>query len=320
MAIPLFTGNVIAVVWDFDQTLIPGYQQKPLFEEYGVDAGVFWQEVNALTDHYAGHGIQVSPDTTYLNHLLTYVRTGVLPGLTNAKLRDLGSRLEFYAGMPTFLQTSKVSVESNQQFQNHGITVEHYVVSTGLRQMIQGSAIAPLITGVWACEFIEEPPGAGFMERSPEMPSADQEISQVGYFLDNTTKTRAIWEINKGTNRDPNIGVNDLIAQEDRRVPLRNMIYVADGPSDIPVFSILNANGGRTLGVYNPASDSHFEGVKRLSDQGRVHFVAEANYLEGSTASRWILKSLNEIAELIVKDRSRALADRVRPPAGHVTS
>lgn len=156
------------------------------------------------------------------------------------------------------------------------------------------------------------------MKSDPPATEEDSLIRQVAYFLDNTTKTRAIWEINKGTNVDDRVGVNDLIAPEDRRVPLRNMIYVADGPSDIPVFSILNLFGGRTMGVYNPAQDEHFRRVKHLQDQGRVQHIAEANYTVGSGAYRWILLSLEEIAELIVKDRQRALADRVQAPGGHV--
>jgi hypothetical protein len=308
MAVPLFTGNVIALIWDFDQTLIPGYQQGPLFRHYDINEPQFWKEVDALTAHYKGRGIEVSPDTTYLNHLLTYVKSGKLPGLTNAKLREFGRELEFYPGMPDFMAAARNSIEESEDFQKHAITVEHYVVSTGLRQVILGSAIADHVKGVWACEFIEEPAAPGFLEAGgTALPNGDREVSQVGYFLDNTTKTRAIWEINKGTNVDSRIGVNDLIALEDRRIPLRNMLYIADGPSDIPVFSILNQYGGRTLGVYNPALDEHFKKVKGLRDQGRVQCVAEADYRATSMASRWILESLHEMASVIVKDRERAL-------------
>jgi hypothetical protein len=85
------------------------------------------------------------------------------------------------------------------------------------------------------------------------------------------------------------------------------------------MFSILNQYGGRTMGVYNPTQDDHFRGVKRLRDQGRVQCVAEADYRPGSTANRWISTSLEEMAQIIVRDRERALAERVSAPAGHVT-
>jgi hypothetical protein len=145
-------------------------------------------------------------------------------------------------------------------------------------------------------------------------------ISQVAYFLDDTTKTRAVWEINKGVNIEAGkIGVNDFIAQEDRRVPIPNMIYVADGPTDVPIFSILNQYGGRTLGVYNPAQDAHFLGAKRLREQGRVQEIVEADYRPKTTADRWITAWIQEIANVIVENRERAMKDRVHAPGGHVT-
>jgi len=319
MAVNLFTGNVIAAIWDFDQTLIPGYQQEPLFRAYGVDAGKFWDEVDGLGTHYTKAGLRVSQETLYLNHILTYVREGLFPGLNNARLRDFGAELSFYPGMPEFMAEVTKSIESNDSFLHHNVRVEHYIVSTGLRQMILGSQIAGYVKDVWASEFIEDPAPPGYREGGVQGSLVESgEISQIGYFVDNTTKTRAIWEINKGVNVDLKIGVNDLIAAEDRRVPLRNMLYVADGPSDVPVFSILNRYGGRTLGVYNPEQESHFRSVKGLRDQRRVQHFAEANYEPGSTAHRWIMASLEEMATVIVRDRERALDDRVGPSAKHI--
>ncbi len=319
MAISLFTGNVIAVIWDFDQTLIPGYQQVPLFREYGINSGQFWEEVDALGAFYRQAGLAVSQETLYLNHLLTYVEEGPLEGLTNAKLRDLGAELPFYPGMPDFMALAKKEIESIPEFIHHEITVEHYVVSTGLRQMILGSQIASHVKDVWASEFIETPAPPGYLidgvQTSIEPEAA---ISQVGYFVDNTVKTRAIWEINKGVNVDSRIGVNDHVEERDRRVPLHNMLYVADGPSDIPVFSILNKNGGRTLGVYNPDQDSHFREVKGLRDQKRVQHFAEANYEPRSSAHRWIMTTLEEMANNIIRAHERALDDRVSRSSKHV--
>src|SRR6266508_3582168 len=130
MAVSLFTGNVIAVLWDFDQTLIPGYQQKPLFEEFGIDADAFWAEVGGLPDYYKAHDLVISGGTAYLNHILTYVREGKMAGLTNAKLRELGGRLEFYPGLPDFLVNTRNHIEERPDFKRHGIKVEHYVVSS----------------------------------------------------------------------------------------------------------------------------------------------------------------------------------------------
>ena len=81
--------NIVACIWDFDKTLIPGYMQTPLFKHYGINENVFWKEVNELPDLYGGRGMRVSSDTIYLNHLLSYVKNGPLRGLTNKKLEEL---------------------------------------------------------------------------------------------------------------------------------------------------------------------------------------------------------------------------------------
>src|SRR4051812_47002147 len=101
----LFTQNRIAIIWDFDQTLIPGYMQKPLFEYFGVRGGDFWREVDALEDYYGTRGLElISRDSMCLLHILTYVRHGIFAGLNNARLRSLGAELEFYPGLPTFFR------------------------------------------------------------------------------------------------------------------------------------------------------------------------------------------------------------------------
>jgi hypothetical protein len=293
-----------------------------LFRAFGIDPKVFWREVEGLEEHYKAGGLVVSKDTLYLNHILTYVKTGRLKGLTNSRLRQLGAELRFYPGMPDFLKTSKDKIEGKAEFRAHGITIEHYVLSTGHRQLILGSAIAPYVSGVWASEFIEDPAQPGFLDEEKSQATDNlekHEVSQIGYFLDDTTKTRAVWEINKGSNVDPYIDVNAVMAPEVRRVPIRNMLYVADGSTDIPVFSILNANRGRTLGVYNQAQDKHYDSVKDLADEGRVQAIAEADYRQGSEAYRWIMRSLEQMATQIGIDRDRALRDTVHPSGGHVS-
>src|SRR5688500_7812311 len=103
MTAPLFSQTTIAVIWDFDKTLVPEYMQKPLFEHFEIDERRFWEEVNALPAFYSENGLElVSPDTLYLNHILTYVREGIFKGLNNSLLRELGSKIAFYPGLPDF--------------------------------------------------------------------------------------------------------------------------------------------------------------------------------------------------------------------------
>ena len=98
MATTLFTQSIIACIWDFDKTLIPGYMQAPLFRRYGIDEAAFWAETNKLVEHYAKRGYRISSEISYLNHILTYVRTGLMPKLNNKVLHELGAEIQFYQG------------------------------------------------------------------------------------------------------------------------------------------------------------------------------------------------------------------------------
>lgn len=317
---PLFMQNIIACIWDFDKTLIPGYMQEPLFAHYKVEPRAFWQEVAALPEYYRQGGLaMISSDTAYLNHILTYAREGVFKGLNNVTLRDLGRKITFYQGLPDFFNEVKNLVWNNAGYRQHDIQVEHYIVSTGLLQLILGSKIAPHIDGVWGCEFVEEPPPPGFRDKpGRDLKDRPKIISQIAYALDNTTKTRAIFEINKGSNKFSDINVNAKIPDEDRRVPFHNMIYIADGPSDVPVFSIINRFGGRTFAVYRPGSTEEFSQVNTLQKQGRVQSFGEANYTEGSQTAMWLKNAVSEIAESIVENRERALGLKIGQPPRHL--
>ena len=322
MATQLFPQNIIAVIWDFDKTLIPGYMQDPLFRHFGVDGAEFWREVNELPQAYRDRGAEiVARDTIYLNHILSYVRAGAFAGLTNRKLRDFGAELEFYQGIPEVFGRLQAQVQEKPEWIKREIAVEHYVVSTGLRQMILGSSIAPQIEEVWACDFVEGVPGPGFLadERQKSfLTRAGPEISDVAYAIDNTTKTRAVFEINKGTNKNPEIHVNAAIAEELRRIPFHNMIYVADGPSDVPVFSVVNRSGGKTFAVYKAGSEQEFEQVNELQRQGRIHACGEADYRPQSHTSMWLRTAVRQIADSIVERHRRAVADGTGKAPTHI--
>lgn len=311
--------NIIAVVWDFDRTLIPGHMQEPIFEEYGIDTVAFWKEVNALPDLYAQRGQHVSRDTIYLNHLLSYVRNGPLKGLNNARLRELGARLAFYPGMPEFLPALAEVVRGKKEFAKHNIRLEHYVISTGLAEMIRGSAIAPYLDGIYGCEFLENPLPPGYLrQKELDMSGEDLEIAQIGVMVDNTIKTRFIFEINKGSNKNPAIDVNSSIAPEDRRIPIRNMIYIADGPSDIPVFSVVKRSGGKTYAVYNPERPREFAQNDALLQNGRIHSYGPADYRPESSTAMWLKMHVLNCCEKIVAEQEDILARRVGKPPVHL--
>jgi len=316
----LHTQNIIACLWDFDKTLIPGYMQAPLFRRFGINEARFWDEVNALPEVYRKAGLIVSPDTIYLNHLITYVKSGHLKGLSNALLEEIGAELVFNPGLPGFFQKIKDHVAGRPDYQKHDIRVEHYIISTGLGAMIRGSAIAPYVDGIYGCEFIEEPMPQGYLEQPEFELVLGKEISQIGMAIDNTIKTRFIFEINKGCNRNPEISVNSNIRHEDRRVPFENMIYVADGPSDIPVFSVVKGYGGRTYAVYHPQSRDEFAQNDRLLQAGRIHAYGPSDFTPESPSAMWLKMHVDDIARRVIEEREYALSRRVGKPPRHLHS
>jgi len=318
MATTLFTQNTIACIWDFDKTLIPEYMQSPLFRRYGVDEATFWAETNKLTEHYRKRGYHLSPEIAYLNHLLTYVLSGPLKGLNNQILRECGADIKFYQGLPEFFRLLKQSVQDRPEYQKHEISLEHYVVSTGIAPMVRGSAIAPEIDGVWACEFIENPVQPGFLRQNEFAIEATAQIAQIGMVIDNTTKTRALFEINKGTNKNPAIDVNSKMAAEDRRIPFQNMIYIADGPSDVPSFSVVKGNGGKAYAVYNPAKPEEFAQNDRLRSTGRIDHYGPADYTPGSSTAQWLRLHIHQICDRIVADREAAVQLKAARPPRHL--
>ena len=173
-------SNIIAVVWDFDKTLLNGYMENPLLEDCGINPDEFWSEVKALPEKYLREqGVKVNPDTIYLNQFINFAKSGKLAGLNNAKLREAGSRLNFYPGVPDIFETTRKVIADNPTYQQHGIKLEHYIISAGLTEIIRGSAVAEFVEDIWACEFIEVDDGNG-----------GKIIGETAYTIDNTTKTR----------------------------------------------------------------------------------------------------------------------------------
>lgn len=294
-------ANIIAVVWDFDKTLVDGYMQDPIFEEYSVEAKAFWEEVNGLPDKYMKEQrVLVNPDTIYLNQFIKYAKEGKFKGLTNQKLYEFGKKLKFYKGVPDIFEKTKKIIENDQKYSEYDIKVEHYIVSTGMTQVIKGSSVMPYVEHVWGCELIEGKDEEG-----------DTCISEIGYTIDNTSKTRALFEINKGVHGGDyreGVDANTKIPEEFRRVHFINMIYVADGPSDIPAFSVLNKNGGATFAIYPKGDERALRQVEQMRVEGRINMYAEADYSEGTMAYMWICNKIKEFADRIRNEERERIA------------
>lgn len=285
-------SDVIATVWDFDKTLIPGYMQEPIFNHFHYDGATFWKENNSEIEQYEAKGLTVNHDTYYLNKFIRMSQQGApFDGLNNQMLETLGAELTFFPGAIVLFEEI-YKMNEDPTFKEFGIKFENYIVSTGFKKMIQGSKICPYVKKIWGAELIDS---VGKDEKA--------RLAEVAYSLDNTTKTRAIFEINKGVGivEDSTIDVNTKIPADERRVRFCNMVYVADGPSDVPAFSLVNQKGGATLAVYQKGNMNSFKQVDQLSRDGRVQMIAEADYTENSGAYMWLKTRLNEQAGAIIE-------------------
>ncbi len=303
-----FPQNIIAVIWDYDKTLIPHNMQKPLFEKYAVVEGDFWAEVDEKSKQIQIES-RVSPELVYLNQIVSYVKKGKFAGLNNAELFELGKELQFYPGLPEFFDEMKKAIEQEQRYSKHEIKLEHYVVSTGIRKMIEGSTIAPNLTDIWGGEFFETVDKDGNLV-----------LSEVVYVLDHTTKTRAIFEINKGANFAERIELNARMDENQRRVPIKQMIYVGDGPSDVPVFSVVKRNGGKCLAVHGKSSNSYDQAYDLLMGEERVHHIGSADFDSDSDTSKWLIRAAKDIADKIVERKEQALDQSIGQAPKHIST
>lgn len=255
--------DIIALVFDFDDTLAPDSTSKFL-QAHGIDTASFWQkEVRALVEH--GY----DQPTAYLNLILREVGpTGRLANLTNADLRNFGALLDkdFYPGLPEFFDEVRQQVRETTK----NIQIEFYVISGGLYEIIKGSKIVQdYFTAVYGCHL------AGDTEDGP--------LKYIKRTVTFTEKTRYLFEINKGL--DPNdtwrnpVEVNRFLPPEKRRIPLSNMIYVGDGLTDIPCFSLLKLNRGLGFGVFDPASEKKTkEALEEFLQTDRVLSMHSPDY------------------------------------------
>lgn len=289
--------NVIAIIWDFDKTLVKGYMQDPIFAEYGVDAAAFWAENDEMVQSYLQQDILLNPDTAYLNLFLHYVKDGRFAGLNNQKLKSYGPLQSFYNGIPDIFLTTKRCLDDDPLCREYNIRVEHYIVSTGFRKVIQHSIIAEHVEHVWGCELIDGIDDSG-----------NTVFQEIGFTIDNTSKTRALFEINKGVHRRNNIQVNTKMTEEQKRVSFKNMIYIADGPSDIPAFSVVKSRGGSTFAIYPKGDMRALHQVENMRKDNRIDMFAEADYSDGTTASLWICNKIKEMADRI-KDEEKQRRD-----------
>jgi hypothetical protein len=286
--------NTIALIFDYDQTLTPNYMQdEALFPAFGIDSGRFWKRCNQLVK-----------DQGY-DHELAYMKvlldTLDLDRPTNAQLRELGAKLTFYPGLPEMFEEFARGLLGPEEVAL-GITVEYYILSSGLKVVIDGSRLRPYVREVFGCEFAEDDNGR---------------ITFPKRVISHTQKTQFLFRVNKGL-LDLSQDVNDHMDDDLRPIPFPHMIYVGDGPTDIPCFNVIRKQGGQAIAVYNPDDPSRaaFRKCYQLcAHTDRVRHIAPADYRAGSHLRLLLDEMVSEAASKIMARRRAAMeSGTVRAP------
>lgn len=286
--------NTIAVVYDYDQTLSPNYMQDDvLFPHFGIDPEQFWARCHRLVEDQA-----FDNELAYLKVLLDYLD---MDRPTNRDLEALGSKLRFYKGVP------EVFTELNDDLlgeahRHLGVRIEHYIVSSGLKALLDGSRLSGMVRAIFGCEFAEDERGR---------------ISFPKRVISHTTKTQYLFRIHKGM-LDHRQDVNDHMPFEQRPVPFPHMIYVGDGPTDVPCFTLMKKYGGHAVAVYNPEDESRrsFQKCYQLATHAdRVKHIAPSDFRRGRHLRMLLEEMILEIADSIVeRKRTEDAAGRVSAP------
>ena len=245
---------IIALMYDFDKTLCTTDMQAYTFiPNLGMSANEFWAKASDLAEKHKMDRI-----LAYMYLMLDEAHIHRKP-IRRSDFVALGKDLELYPGVAEWF--SRINRFGKEQ----GVTIKHYIISSGLREIIEGSSIYKEFDDVFAGEFLYDENGVACWPKNV-----------VNY----TTKTQFLFRINKGVlNISNDDDLNRFTPEEDRPVPFRNMIYIGDGLTDVPCMKLVKVNGGCSIAVYQKGKQAK---VKDLILDQRVNFIEPADYSEGS--------------------------------------
>lgn len=244
----------LALIYDFDGTLAPGnMQERQFIPDIGMTAAEFWTEVDALAQQQHADGI-----LTYMFVMLEKARAAGRP-VRREDLVAKSHETQFFPGVEDWF--ARIDGYGREK----GVCVEHFVISSGNSEIIEGTSIADRFTRIYASKFLYD--GDGF-------------AVWPAVAINFTTKTQYLFRINKGAHDlDDSSIINKFVPQEERPIPFQNMIYIGDGETDVPCFRLVKDLGGLSIAVY--ANGAHRE-AEQYRREGRVNAVAPAVYTEGS--------------------------------------
>jgi hypothetical protein len=261
---------IVALIYDFDGTLSPGNMQEFGFiQAVGKTPAEFW----TMSDNIA-IGQDASNVLAYMKLMFDEARAKGIP-LRKEDFMSFGKDIQLFEGVKEWFRLV------NRYGEAHGVHVEHYINSSGLKEIIEGCPIAKEFKHIFAGSFIYDEKG---------------EAEWPGIAVDYTTKTQFLFKISKGifSSRDNKL-VNSSMADDKKRVPFPNMIYFGDGETDVPCMKIVNMFGGHSVAVYDPQNEKKKRQALKLKRQGRVNFITPAQYTSSSRSYKVVCAIIDKI-------------------------
>lgn len=256
--------TIIAIVYDFDKTLSTADMQTAFINDLGMRPGDFWDMVKEFSRENGMDNI--------ISYMYVMMKEREKEGrpLDRETLKKFGKDIEFHPGVEQWFEAVNSHAESI------GVKVEHYIISSGLREIIEGTPIYRYFKNVFACEYLYE----------DGRPVWAKEV------VNFTTKTQFLFRINK---EEPDVwdseGVNKYQLHGERRIPFENMVYIGDGTTDIPCMKLVREYGGCSIGVY--AEDP--SAVRELMYDDRINVWCRADYTPGKELYRVVTDKMSEI-------------------------
>ena len=261
---------IIALIYDFDGTLSPGNMQEFGFiQAIGSTPEEFWSKSDGIAK-----GQDASNILAYMKLMFDEARKNGIR-LTREDFRRYGSDIVLFEGVREWFRNV------NEYGRRHGVIIEHYINSSGLKEIIEGSPIAKEFKHIFAGSFIYDEAG---------------EAEWPGIAVDFTAKTQFLFKIQKGifSSRDAK-RVNESMAEDAKRIPFTQMIYFGDGETDIPTMKVLNMFGGNAIAVFNPTDPRKRGLARKLLRQGRVNFITPAIYSRESRTFRLVCAIIDKV-------------------------
>ena len=261
----------MAIAYDFDGTLAPGnMQERQFLPDIGVKPSEFWAEVMALTkEHQADHVL------VYMEQMLRKADAAGVP-VKREDFEKQGESIRLFEGVEGWFD------RITEYGSGKGVHVEHYLVSSGNAEIVSGTPIASKFAQVYASKFKFNQNGVAVWP---------------ALAVNFTTKTQYLFRINKDAHDLSDTSqVNEFVEKRDRPVPFENMIFIGDGPTDVPCFRLVKDQGGLSIIVFKPKTGKAREKAEKFKTEGRVHCVAPAIYTEGSNLDRVVKANIDFVA------------------------